>query len=47
MNLKKIPKKLLLKGGKIFDPNSDKLKKADILIEKIRLYLKKDKFDVD
>ena len=33
MNLKKIPRKLLLKGGKILDPNSDKLKKADILIE--------------
>ena len=33
MNLKKIPRKLLLKGGKIFDPNSDKMKKADILIE--------------
>ena len=32
MNLKKIPKKLLLKGGKIFDPTLDKLKKADILI---------------
>ena len=37
MNLKKTPKKLLLKGGKIFDPNSDKLKKADILIEKNKI----------
>ena len=37
MNLKKIPKKLLLKGGKIFDPNLDKLKKADILIEKNKI----------
>ena len=37
MNLKKIPKKLLLKGGKIFDPTLDKLKKADILIEKNKI----------
>ena len=33
MNLKKIPKKLLLKDGKIYDPYSEKLKKAEILIE--------------
>ena len=33
MNLKKIPKKLLLHGGTIFDPFLDKSKKANILIE--------------
>ncbi|MFL3027186.1 MAG: dihydroorotase [Candidatus Neomarinimicrobiota bacterium] len=37
MNLKKLPKKLLLKGGKIFDPNSDKLKKSDVLIKKNKI----------
>ena len=37
MNLKKIPKKLLLRGGKILDPTLDKLKKADILIEKNKI----------
>ena len=37
MNLKKLPKKLLLKGGKIFDPNSDKIKKADVLIKKNKI----------
>ena len=33
MNLKKIPKKLLLHGGTVFDPFLDKSKKADILIK--------------
>ena len=33
MNLKKIPKKLLLHGGTIFDPFLDKSKKANILIK--------------
>ena len=33
MNLKKLPKKLLLKDGTIFDPYLDKLSKKDILIE--------------
>ena len=33
MNLKKIPKKLLLQGGTIFDPYLDKSKKANLLIE--------------
>ena len=33
MNLKKIPKKLLLHGGTIFDPFLDKSKKSNILIK--------------
>ena len=33
MNLKKIPKKLLLHGGTVFDPFLDKSKKANILIK--------------
>ena len=33
MNLKKIPKKLLLHGGTVFDPFLDKSKKTDILIK--------------
>ena len=33
MNLKKIPKKLLLQGGAVYDPFLDKSKKANILIE--------------
>ena len=33
MNLKKIPRKLLLHGGTIFDPFLDKSKKANILIK--------------
>ena len=33
MNLKKLPKKLLLKDGTMFDPSLDKLSKEDILIE--------------
>ena len=37
MLLKKIPKKLLLTGGKVFDPYLDSLIKADILIEKNKI----------
>ena len=37
MNLKKLPKMLLLKSGKIFDPISDKLKKSDVLIKKNKI----------
>jgi len=33
MNLKKMPKKLLLQGGAVYDPFLDKSKKANILIE--------------
>ena len=33
MNLKKMPKKLLLQGGAVYDPFLDKSKKANILIK--------------